>query len=210
MPLQVIGTGFGRTGTLSLKLALEALGFGPCYHMLEVIPRPDHVALWTRAGRGEAIDWDALFAGFSSTVDWPSTRFWRELIARYPDARVIHTTREPASWAKSFDDTIATRIDSDEPPPAHLKDWLAMVRLLLREQTFGGRMRDRDRVIEVFKDHDAEVRRTIPASRRLDYDVREGWAPLCEFLNVPVPDAPFPKTNTTDEFQARAAALRNR
>lgn len=203
MTLKVIGTGFGRTGTLSLKAALEQLGFGPCYHMMEVFPRPAHVAEWTKAARGERVDWNALYAGFASTVDWPSTHFWRELTREYPDAKVIHSEREPELWWKSFSQTIKEGITSEGPPA--MKPWSEMVNLIITEQTFGGDM-EKENVLKVYNAHNAEVKRTISASRRLDFDPAQGWAPLCRFLGVSVPETPFPRTNTTADFRARLAA----
>jgi hypothetical protein len=203
MTLKVIGTGLGRTGTLSLKAALEQLGFGPCYHMMEVFPRPEHVTLWTKAARGERVDWDALYDGFAATVDWPSAHFWREHTRLYPRAKIIHTDREPQAWWKSFSQTIKEGIAGDVPP--EMRAWHEMVNLVITEQTFGGDM-SKENVLKVYAAHNDEVKRTIPADRRLDFDVAEGWEPLCRFLGVPVPATPFPKTNTTADFRARMAA----
>jgi hypothetical protein len=203
MTLKVIGTGLGRTGTLSLKAALEQLGFGPCYHMMEVFPRPDHVAQWTKAARGERVDWDHLFTGFPATVDWPSAHFWRDLARQYPEAKIIHTERDGEAWWKSFSQTIKEGIASEGPPA--MRPWFEMVNLIITEQTFGGDT-DKANALKVYAAHNAEVKRTIPSARRLDFDVAEGWAPLCRFLDVPVPETPFPKTNTTADFRARMAA----
>lgn len=204
MTLKVIGTGFGRTGTLSLKAALEQLGFGPCYHMMEVFPRPDHVVEWAKAARGERINWNALFTGFASTVDWPSTHFWRDLVGQYPDAKIIHSAREPELWWKSFSQTIKEGITGDGGPPA-MKPWLDMVKLIITDQTFGGDM-EKENVLKVYNAHNAEVKRTIASNRRLDFDPAHGWSPLCSFLGASVPETPFPKTNTTADFRARLAA----
>ena len=203
MTLKVIGTGFGRTGTQSLKLALEQLGFTGCYHMMEVFPRPDHVAMWAKAARGERIDWDQLFQGFAATVDWPSTHFWRDLTRRYPEAKVIQTERDPEVWWKSFSQTIKEALNNEGPPP--MRAWSDMVKRVITEQTFGGNM-DKENVLKVYNAHNAEVKRTIPADRLLTYDVAQGWGPLCRFLGVPVPATDFPKTNTTEDFRARMAA----
>jgi hypothetical protein len=203
MTLKVIGTGFGRTGTQSLKLALEQLGFGPCYHMMEVFPRPAHVGEWAKAAAGEPVDWARLFDGFAATVDWPSTFVWRELILRYPAAKIIHTERDGEVWWQSFSQTIKERLEADAPAP--MRAWSDMVNHLITDKTFGGDM-SKANVLKVYAAHNAEVKRTIPAARRLDFDVAQGWAPLCAFLGVPVPATPFPKTNSTAEFRARAAA----
>ena len=203
-----MGTGFGRTGTLSLKAALAELGLGPCYHMTEVFQHLEHIPLWSAAAHGKPTDWNALFAGYGSTVDWPSTRFWRELIHAYPDAKVIHTERDPEVWWKSYSQTIAPALqDSAIPPP--LQPWTDMANLIVTEQTFGGR-NDKDHVLSVYNAHNAEVRRVVPANRLLVYDVAQGWEPLCGFLGRPVPATPFPKTNSTAEFQARTAARRGK
>ena len=203
MTLKVIGTGFGRTGTQSLKFALEQLGFGPCYHMMEVFPRPAHVPLWADAANGKPVDWDHLFEGFASTVDWPSTFVWRELITRYPSAKIIHTERDPEVWWTSYSQTIKERLESDAPPP--MRAWHDMVNRLITEKTFGGDM-SKSNVLKIYNAHNAEVKRTIPPARRLDFDVAQGWPPLCKFLGVPVPETQFPKTNSTADFRARAAA----
>lgn len=205
MTLKVIGTGLGRTGTQSLKFALEQLGFGPCYHMMEVFPRPHHVGEWAKAARGEAIDWDKLFEGFAATVDWPSTHFWRDLMRKYPDAKIIHSEREPELWWKSFSQTIQEGIAGDAPPP--MREWLDMVKLIITDQTFHGDM-SKENVLKVYNAHNAEVKRTVPAAKRLDFDPKQGWPPLCKFLCVPVPATDFPNVNTTAEFRARMEARR--
>jgi hypothetical protein len=205
MTLKVIGTGFGRTGTQSLKVALEQLGLGPCYHMMEVFPRPQHVGVWAGAARGEAVDWEQLFQGFGATVDWPSTGFWRELIARYPNAKVLHTERPPEVWWSSFSKTIKEALADDVGP--QMRPWSDMVNTIITKRTFGGDM-EKANVLAVYAAHNAEVKRTVPRERPLEFDVAQGWEPLCRFLNVPVPATPFPKTNSTDEFRARAAARR--
>jgi len=203
MSLKVIGTGLGRTGTLSLKAALEQLGFGPCYHMTEVFPRPHHVPEWTNAANGKRVDWDKLFEGFNATVDWPSAHFWRDLTRKYPDAKIIHSEREPELWWKSFSQTIQEAVAAEAPPP--IREWHDMVKLIITDQTFHGDM-SKENVLRAYNAHNAEVKRTIPASQRLDFDPLQGWAPLCKFLNVPVPATDFPKTNSTAEFRARIEA----
>jgi len=208
--LKVIGAGLGRTGTMSLKLALEELGFGPCYHMMEVFPRPQHVPVWHAAGRGEKVDWNALFEGFNATVDWPSSRFWRELSQAYPKAKVILTPRPAEAWYKSFKETIVEyALAGGLPPEGHpRRAWSEMVHLIITEQTFHNRLDDKRAVIAAYEAHNAEVRRTIPKERLLEFDVAQGWEPLCRFLGAPLPATPFPKTNSTVEFQDRAKGMR--
>ena len=204
MTLKVIGAGFGRTGTLSLKGALEALGFGPCYHMYEVRAHPEHIAVWDRAADGAPVDWDALFAGFQATVDWPSTAFLWDLHARYPDARIILTTRDPEAWYDSAQATIFQAVKRRTADDPDLTRMMAMADKIVFEQTFGGRFNDRDHAIAVFEDHIAEVRRRVPPQQLLDYDVKEGWAPLCRFLDRKIPEQPFPRVNVREEFPVRA------
>ncbi|MEV4754699.1 sulfotransferase family protein [Micromonospora sp. NPDC049559] len=217
--LDVIGVGLGRTGTRSLKEALELLGLGPCHHMSELFTNPSSIAEWLRAAEGEPVDWERLYAGYRSTVDWPGAAFWRDLVAAYPEAKVLLTVRDPGRWYDSVAQTIhATRFaDPDTMPPAvrerfdahpELWDQPKVVETLVWQGTFGGRFTDRDHALAVYEAHRAAVRATVPAERLLEFDVAQGWEPLCAFLGVPAPDAPFPLLNTTAEFQRRLATPR--
>ena len=203
MSLGVIGAGFGRTGTLSLKGALEHLGFGP-YHMIEVIDRPEHVDFWQRAAAGTAVDWDEILAGYRAAVDWPACSFYAELAARYPEAKVILTARDPERWYQSAWQTIFPRITRPVSPDDALA-WarIRMQRKIVIEQAFGGDIEDREHALAVFRQHVAEVQRAIPPERLLVYRVADGWEPLCRFLERPVPDQPFPHVNASDEFRRR-------
>lgn len=202
MTLSVIGAGFGRMGTLSLKFALEQLGFAPCHHMMEVFAHPAQASVWLAAARGEPVDWDKLLDGYRASVDWPSCHFWRELADRYPDAKVILSTRDPHRWYESMSGTIFRALQSEMPAGGQGEDMGEMVRRIVRDDTFGGRT-DEAHVLDVLARHEAEVKRTIAPERLLVFEVNEGWEPLCRFLGVSVPDAPFPRTNSTEEFQAR-------
>jgi hypothetical protein len=215
--MKVIGAGLGRTGTLSLKVALERLGFGPCYHMLEVFEHPDHVGRWTAAARGEAVDWDALFTGYRATTDWPACSFWRDLAAAYPEARVLLSVRDPERWYDSMRSTIHAvfqrllSVPGDALPEGgrpeggrpELARYREMIDAVVWRGTFGGRFEDRAHAIDVFRRHADEVRRALPAERLLVYELGQGWEPLCAFLEVPVPDEPFPHLNDAASFQAR-------
>jgi hypothetical protein len=192
MPLDVIGAGLGRTGTLSLKLALEQLGFGPCYHMLEVRKAPERVLHWNRIAAGEPVDWEEVFDGFRATVDWPACNYWRELMARYPAAKVILSLRDPESWFRSTQATIFSDAVQSGAPPAIVK---------ILSDVVGADLADRERCIASFERHNASVRAGVPEERLLVFDAKQGWAPLCAFLGVAVPDAPFPAVNTTGEFR---------
>lgn len=204
MTLQVIGAGLGRTGTMSLKVALEQLLGAPCYHMTEVFAHPEHTAVWQAAGQGRAVDWDALFDGFVATVDWPSCSFWSELSQHAPDALVVLTTRSSAeAWWTSANDTIFFGMaDAPVPDPDAEPSFEGMWDAITRSRFTTG-WREKDSAIAAYERHNAEVRRAAPADRFLDFQVSEGWEPLCAALDLPVPDLPFPHVNTTDEFRAR-------
>ena len=210
MSLKVIGAGFGRTGTHSLKIALEMLGFAPCYHMVEVFSDASRSQMWEAAARGEAIDWDALIGAYKAAVDWPSSYFWREHAAMFPDAKIILTERDPESWYKSISQTIFEFMshDVDEsalPPP--MRAQRKMGKYIVGEKVFGGRF-DKEHVLDVYRRNGEAVRREIPRGRLLEFYAPDGWEKLCDFLGVAVPSEPFPLTNTTEEFRSRLAARR--
>jgi hypothetical protein len=198
--LKVIGSGLGRTGTMSTKLALEQLGFGPCHHMFEVFQNRDSFAWWVEANHGRP-DWERIFAGFNAQVDHPGCQYWRELAAYYPDAKVLHTVRDPDKW---FDSTQATIFSPDSPvfeKDAPYSEFFAGI-----ARWYGGDMHDRAYMTDFFRRHTEAVKAAIPSERLLVWNVADGWAPLCAFLDVPVPAGPIPHENTTDQFLARRQA----
>lgn len=205
--LAVIGAGFGRTGTLSLKTALERLGFDRCFHMMEVFANPEKAPVFTAASRGEPVDWDAVFDGYRATVDWPACVFWRDLMAAYPDAKVLLSVRPAGSWLKSFKDTIyelMTRLPTLSPdPPAELGAIAEMAGRTVCDRSFGPGFAEMDdeALVDAFERHNQSVRDGVPADRLLEFDVAQGWAPLCRFLGVDVPDEPFPNVNDKAEFR---------
>ena len=201
MTLEVIGAGLPRTATWSQKLALEQLGLGPCYHMSEALEHPDHWPLWEQAARGEPIDWEQVFAGWGSTTDAPACKFYRELADFYPKAKVVLSVRDPEKWFASTQNTILN--------PAVMGFHEARGTLPMVEAIGWGsdpRLRDRDFMLALFERHTEDVRRAVPAERLLVYRVSDGWEPLCDFLGLPVPEAPYPQVNSTDEFRAMIAA----
>jgi hypothetical protein len=204
MGLSLIGAGFGRTGTLSLKSALETLGLGRCYHMVDVMESPGHAEIWDAAADGQATDWDALFEGYGAAIDWPPCSFRQQLMDHYPDAKVLLTIRDADKWYDSVQNTIyqaMTRpLETDNPVIVAQR---AMARKLILEMSFGGRFEDRAYIIDLFQRHNEAVQREVPAERLLVYDVTQGWQPLCKFLDKPIPDAPFPHVNSTEEFRGR-------
>lgn len=211
MALRVIGAGFGRTGTLSMKAALERLGYVKCHHMTEVFPNADQLRMWDEIGRGENPGWDKVFDGYESSVDFPSASYWRELADHYPDAKVILTTRSFESWYKSASETIY-------PSSARIPGWIKalvpkaktatrMVDNTVWGRVFQGRFEDYEYARKVFEDHEAEVKATIPPERLLVFEPKQGWEPLCAFLGKDVPDEPFPRVNDTAEFKKRIAQM---
>lgn len=210
MAMQVVGAGFGRTGTLSLKNALEKIGFGPCYHMLEVFPRAEHVQMWHRLAMGGAMDWDLVFRDFRATVDWPGARWWREIAAHFPEAKVLLSVRDPEAWYKSMSDTIyqPMKWPVNEKAPEQVRLQNEMVRTAILKDTFDNRFEDKAHALDVFKRHIEEVRATIDPKRLLVFDVREGWEPLCRFLEVAIPRDPFPRLNDTASTNAMIQRMR--
>jgi Sulfotransferase domain len=218
--MRVIGAGFGRTGTTSLKSALEELGFGPSYTLGEVFRNPEHVRVWEAADAGGEVDWEGFLEGYGVAVDWPACSFYEELMEAFPETSVILTVRDPAEWYESTRSTIhGLRRLTDGPLPLRVAFALAepfapgvvgTVRLaesLVWEGTFDGRFEDRDYAMEVFERHNEAVRLRVPQERLLVFDVREGWAPLCDFLGVEVPDGPFPRLNEAREMRRRLIGL---
>ena len=203
MSIKVIGAGFGRTGTLSLKTALEELGFEKCYHMVEVIANPKHAPVWNQAIDGKPVDWDALFEGYQATVDWPGCSFYRELMQHYPDAKVLLSVRDPERWYTS---TLETIYKFNHNPmmlfiPA-ARHTTQIAHQLIWKNTFHGQFENQQYAIDVFNQHIATVKRTVPGDRLLVYDVKQGWEPLCQFLDVPIPeDKAFPHLHDRESMQ---------
>jgi hypothetical protein len=212
--LRIIGAGFGRTGTLSLKEALNQLGFGPCYHMTEVFSHPEHIALWEAAAKREPIDWSNIFADYRATVDWPACAFYKELMAVYPEAKVLLSVRDPERWYESVQSTIYHSSHKNLRSPLaavisfavrkfvpELRRNLRMQNAVIWNGTFDGKFEDKDYAITIYKQHIEDVKRYVPQEKLLVYNVKEGWEPLCAFLDVAVPqDEPFPHLNDRESF----------
>lgn len=197
MALEVIGAGLGRTGTLSLKFALEHLGFGPCYHMIEIMAQGrERLPQWIDVVRGSP-DWVAIFEGFASTVDYPTCYFWRELAAHYPDAKVILSTRDAQGWFDSVHRTIMSPEGVKNVRAGPLAEFMEGTVL----KDFGNRVDDRDFMTDYFERWEASVIEALPPERLLVHRPGDGWPPLCEFLGVPVPDEPYPRVNSSDDMR---------
>jgi hypothetical protein len=202
MELRLIGAGLGRTGTSSLKQAIERLTGAPCYHMSETFGKPEVTETWHRAVRGEPPDWRVFLAGYGATLDWPACRFWRELAAAYPDAPVLLSTRSSAeTWWASMEQTIVRALGSPTTSEQHARQ-RAMTWDLI-EQHLGRDWRTREACIEAYERHNAEVRAGVEPDRLVEWQPGDGWEPLCHALGEPVPDEPFPHANTAAEFRSR-------
>lgn len=210
MALKVIGAGYGRTGTASLKLALERLGFGPCHHMSEVLPNPDRIALWTKIGQQSAKGsvelklWNEAFAGYEATVDWPSCTHWRALIDYAPESKVILSWRTPESWFESVHYTI---LNPDVWRALRTTPMGPMLEANI-ERLFDGRMDDKEHMIACFERHRRDVVDSVPADRLLVFEAKDGWGPLCTFLGVPIPNGDFPRVNSKEETRKVMQELR--
>jgi Sulfotransferase domain len=222
MALKIIGSGLGRTGTYSLKLALEQLGFSKCYHMAELFEHPEGLVQFEKAERGEVPDWDTLFQGYQSAVDYPVARYYKQLMIKYPEAKVIHTIRDPESWYQSASQTI---IWASKPSVARIMK--LMIKLpfspelrrqmpilkfngKLIELEFGKDYKNKEEVLRRYNNHNEMVMNTVPKEKLLVFNAKQGWEPLCRFLGVPVPSALFPQSNTRDEFINRILNIKDK
>ena len=200
--LRVVGAGLPRTATRSLKDALERLLGGRCYHMAEVFQHLEDVPTWHAAARGEEVDWSTFPPDCVAAVDWPASVFWRELAEANPDAVILLSTRDSAAnWWESADETILPVLRNPVEPEN--EEWQQMVRALFARE-IGPDWDDADGAQAFYERHNEQVRREAPAGRLLDWQARDGWEPLCDALGVPVPDEPFPRVNTREEWRARA------
>jgi hypothetical protein len=203
----MVGAGLPRTGTSSLKAALETLLGGPCYHMEEVFSHLDHAPLWQRALSGDPTGWQTALNGYVSAVDWPVSMFWREIAEANPHAVVLLSMRsDPRIWWESVDATImrVRRGGVNETDPG----WLAMAGALF--DRFGLHEGDADGAMAAYERHNADVRATIPAARLVEWQPGDGWDPICSPLGVAVPAEPFPHRNTREDWNRDVPAeLRN-
>ena len=211
--MKVIGAGLPRTGTLSQKVALEMLGFGPCYHMVNVLTDLPLARKWESALDGDP-DWEDIFGEHVATVDWPGSFFYRELADAYPDAKIVLSTRDPDPWEKSMRETIWDTIYGHSIQ-AHISkarelvdpEWQHYIRLMSRMWAAQGIFTGPDlrprQLGEAISRYQEQVQRNIPEDRLLVWSVTEGWEPLCRFLEVDVPDAEFPRLNDSKMFTDR-------
>jgi hypothetical protein len=220
MPLSVIGAGYPRTGTMSLKLALEVLDLGPCHHMIELFQHPEQWPKWSKVFDGEAIDWDDVYEGYKSATDAPTCWFYRELAERYPQAKIILSLRSAESWWRSASATVMSAMNRDrmaESPMASLMTKMGAYMVKRGAMGVTGNapqgafvtQPDQATAMAAFEAHNAEVQKVIPKDRLLIFQAKDGWGPLCEFLGVPVPDRAYPHVNSTAEFGNAAVVPRS-
>ena len=202
MSLRLIGAGVGRTGTLSLRTALETLLGGHCYHMFEVREHRDHIPLWHAAARGVAIDWRGLLDNYNAAVDWPASAFWPELAAAYPDAIILLSSRDAEGWWKSASETIFLAMQGMD------NDWKHMIDAMFASR-FTLNIHDKAAAIAAYEAHNRAVREHAPADRLVEWHPGDGWAPICQALALPIPDLPFPHVNSTEEFKAKVLSARS-
>lgn len=208
--MRLIGAGFGRTGTMSLKGALELIGYGPSFHMIDLLRTPELLPPWAAAARGEPVDWRAALDGWGSTVDWPGCTFWEQHLQTWPEAKVLLNVRDAEGWYRSCLNSIweakemglRGELRGSDTENAPRPEVMQMINDLIWNGTFHGRFLEKEYAFEVFHQHIADVKAKVPADQLLVFEVKQGWEPLCEFLGVPVPDEPFPHLNDTASFRA--------
>lgn len=215
MALRVVGAGLPRTGTLSLKTALERLLGAPCYHMSELFEHPEHLPVWADAFDGTPVGWAELFDGYAAAVDAPAALMWRQIAAAFPEAIVVLSTRESAEkWWASMDKTIFPRVrerqvtlsgaEPDDVPPER-RDMMRMFRGMAAG--FGQYADDKPGAMAWYEQYNAQVHAEVPTDRLVEWQAADGWGPLCAALGVPIPDEPFPRVNSTEDFQNSFGAV---
>jgi Sulfotransferase domain len=211
--MKVLGVGFGRTGTLSLKAALEDIGAGPCFHMLDLIQgenKERDLPYWVKIGDGEPVDWHEVFEPWEATVDWPAASKWRELIDVFPDAPVLLNIREFEGFYKSCQNTILAvklaaqrgEIQQDTNREMPAPELWGVIEKLIWQGDFQGRFEDKEWVRQMYYDRIEEIKNTVPAERLTVWELGDGWGPICEMLGVEEPDHPFPHLHDTNEFRS--------
>lgn len=211
--MKLIGIGFGRTGTMSLKAALGTLGAGPCFHMIELINgerKERDLPYWERIANGEPVDWHEVFDGWESTVDWPACSKWRELIEAFPDAPVLLNVREFDGFYESCKHTLLAAKqaamnggmapDANREPPSPVL-W-GVIQKLIWDGDFAGRFEDKERTRAMYEERIETIKATVPGDRLTIWNLGDGWEPLAEMLGVPAPEEEFPHLHDTNEFRA--------
>ncbi|MBT3993336.1 MAG: sulfotransferase family protein [Gammaproteobacteria bacterium] len=209
MSLKIIGASFGRTASLSLKKALEILGYTNCYHMSEVVTKPEHSELWLRAWKRELI-WDDIFDGYQAAVDWPVAAFWPQLMEAYPEAKIILSTREPEAWYESAKNTIFKSMDEGiNSKNQEIRKRILMAKEIIVDGTFNGKLNDKKHCIKIYNENIARCKKEVDSDRLITFNPKDGWDSLCKQLACPIPNVDYPFINTTKEFEARWRSRKN-
>ena len=209
MSLKIIGASFGRTASLSLKKALEILGYTNCYHMSEVVTKPEHSELWLRAWKREFI-WDDIFDGYQAAVDWPVAAFWPQLMEAYPEAKIILSTREPEAWYERAKNTIFTSMDEGiNSKNQEIRKRILMAKEIIVDGTFNGKLNDKKHCIKIYNENIARCKKEVDSDRLITFNPKDGWDSLCKQLACPIPNVDYPFINTTKEFEARWRSQKN-
>lgn len=209
----MIGVGFGRTGTMSLKAALEELGAGPCFHMIDLIMGEDKqrdLEYWIKIADGEPVDWDEVFEPWEATVDWPAASKWRELVDAFPDIPVLLNVRDFDGFYKSCTNTIlavkqaaqAGELEQDANREQPAPELWGVIEKLIWQGDFQGRFQDKEWVRQMYYERIETIKREVPADRLVYWELGDGWEPLADALGVDVPDEPFPHLHDTNEFRS--------
>ena len=199
MTLKVIGAGPGRTGTMSLKHALEHLGYGPCHHMSACFGSRQQTRWFLEAAEGKAVDWNSVFNDFQAAVDWPAAAYYSELLKTFPDARVVFSYRHPEEWYRSVSETIFN-VASSIPAWVrflfpHAERLALMIEKTIWQNELGGKFQDRGHALNFFEERLKQVKAAVPQEKLLVHAAADGWEPLCAFLEVGVPNIPYPRLN---------------
>jgi hypothetical protein len=209
MSLKIIGASFGRTASLSLKKALEILGYTNCYHMSEVVTKPEHSELWLRAWKREFI-WNDIFDGYQAAVDWPVAAFWPQLMEAYPEAKIILSTREPEAWYESAKNTIFKSMDEGiNSKNQEIRKRILMAKEIIVDGTFNGKLNDKKHCIKIYNENIARCKKEVDSDRLITFNPKDGWDSLCKQLACPIPNVDYPFINTTKEFEARWRSRKN-
>jgi len=213
MALKVIGTGLPRTGTASLKGALQLLGYQQTYHMDNLLNNPSQVHYWVELFDTGSTDYDALFEGFAASTDFPGFFAYKALLKQYPDSKFILTTRDPDIWYESIKNTVyqaVTAFFQKDTPTDSMRRVEGVFQLLDRYlfgQFFKGTFLDKEKTLSLVNAYLDEINAIIPADKMLIYEISEGWQPLCDFLELRVPEIEFPYKNKREDFNTMIAKM---
>ncbi len=220
MSIKIIGAGFPRTGTNTLRESLTQLGYVKTYHMKELIVHPENLHYWETLSRTGTTNWEELYNGYQATVDFPCYPWYKEHLKQYPDAKVILTLRPFEDWYSSVYNTIWQAQNPPESQRAAMGERLAsdphlrsvmqvmeFAKVHFMDIPFQGRFIDKEHAEKVYNNHNEEVKKHVPAKQLLVFEVREGWEPLCTFLNKPIPEQPLPHTNKREDFKVMLGEL---